>query len=129
MREALCMCCSDITRYKRKVSEVSVKINLLQRILSVQRIDVKEYEEFRRKYRHRLFILQNDSTHFHFMCGECLKADRSELKIKEDQLREVLGKVFFLISKTHDESIYHNTLRLLQGDYPITYNCLVRMWH
>lgn len=63
------------------------------------------------------------------MCGECRKAKTNELSIKEDQLRELLWKVFFLIYSTGDERLYHNTLRILQGDYPITYRNLEQLWY
>ena len=125
--EALCMCCSDLTRYKRKKEEVSNKINLLERIVSYQRIDNKQYNEFKKKYHH--LILYNESTHCHFMCGVCRKVNDIELRLIEDHLRNLLWKVFFLIYTQGDEELYYNTLRLLQGDYPIIYNSLKRLWY
>lgn len=129
MQEALCMCCSDITRYKRKSQEVSNKIRLLKGVITCQNINNEEYKEFERKFHHKIYILQNDKMHCHFMCGECRKAKTNELSIKEDQLRELLWKVFFLIYSTGDERLYHNTLRILQGDYPITYRNLEQLWY
>lgn len=127
--ETLCMCCSDLTRYRRRENEVSNKINLLERIVSCQSIDNRQYEEFRKEYHHKIFILYNDSSHLYFKCGMCRKVNESDLRLKEDQLRNILWKVFFLIYKQGDEELYHNTLRLLQGNYPITLNSLKRLWY
>ena len=128
-KEALCMCCNDLTRYKRKSDDVSRKNDLLKRVVSNQSIDEEQYKVFRKKYQNLIYILQNDSTHLHLMCGACDKVNNSEIRLKEDQLRELLWKVFFLIYKQGDDELYHCTLRLLQGDYPITYVSLERLWY
>lgn len=126
--ETLCMCCSDIARYKRKVRETSNKIRLLENVISCQNIDEEEYKKFERKIHCRIYILQNDRMHCHFMCGEC-RLKTNELNVEEDRLRKLLWKVFFLTYSTGDEKLYHNTLRILQGDYPITYKSLEQLWY
>ncbi|WP_370845684.1 hypothetical protein [Eubacterium sp.] len=128
MQNALCMCCSDYCRYCRKRNEVTEKVNLLTRIVHIQDINVEEYRKFRSKYSKEIHIIQMDSIHLHFMCGVCRKVNSNDIKIKEDQLRNLLWKVFFLIYTSEDELLYSNTLRILQGDYPITYRNLKRVW-
>jgi hypothetical protein len=126
--EALCLCCSDLIHYRRKVEEISEKINLLRRISYNQSIDYRKYNEFKMKFHQRFFVLQNDSTHCDFICGKCRKIN-NELSLMEDQLRNILWKVFFLIYSFEDESLYHNTLNILRGDYPITFYNLEELWY
>lgn len=125
-----CVVCSDIRRFNSEVSRVENKIRNLQATLSRFKINENEKEEWINKHHYDLQnIIANDAKNIHFMCGACYKANLSLMYNAEDRLREILITVFFVICKNNDESLYSATLRTLQGDYPITYKILERLYY
>lgn len=128
-RHAICMCCNDATRFKTAVAKVNNKNRILSNMISRFAVDKKKFSVWINLYRRSLFIIQNDAKHIHFMCGTCFYVNESEMTGAETKLRETLYIVFYIVYYFGDETIYHETLRLLQGDYPITYHSLEKLWH
>ena len=125
-----CSVCSDKRRFELNENDLDVRIRKLQDILNRHKINDEEYSEFLKKEgRNYLLLINHDRIHNHFMCGKCLRANTSLFEAKENHLKKLICKLFFLVYKEANYEVCHNTLRIIQGDYPIICDGLRRLWY
>lgn len=106
-QQTLCLCCSDLKRYQQALDSVRRITTILR-----QRIPpgTKECQDFE--------PLALDGHHIHFMCGQCHQVG-NELPYAELGLKKLLRQA--AMAAKDDNTLYHETLRLLQGEFPVTY--------
>ena len=126
---AHCTICNDIKHFNSKVNDAKRIANNIKSILlkygSIHTLEMYEGEHMRHNF-------DFDHQHQHFMCGECMKANKQSLVNAELEIVDHLLRFVMLVKK--DKSAintmdYHDILRNLQGYYPGMYRALEREWN
>ncbi len=122
----MCSVCNDFKKYKMYLNQAKrIRMNLEQIVPSNATVDTRTIGRS---------VINEFTEHrnTHFMCGQCMKTNKIDLKNEEDKITNLIIKFIGIIYASSDKSEFENEyfqiLRNLRGDYPKMAHNLEQFW-
>lgn len=136
MFNAHCLVCSDKNSFRSKVFSIKNVENRLLNLISIylRKIDCKKLEvpnEISKKVR---YGVSNEHSHSHLMCGHCHEVDENSLRRLDETIHQSLSVICTILkddrlTKDEKNELYHKSLQIFRGNYPISYRFLERYYN
>lgn len=136
MFNAHCLVCSDKNSFRSKVFSIKNVENRILNLISIylRKIGCKKLEvpnEISKKVR---YGVSNENSHVHLMCGHCHEVDENSLRRLDETIHQSLSVICTILkddrlTKDEKNELYHKSLQLFRGNYPISYRFLERYYH
>ncbi len=124
--QMMCSVCSDLKKYKMYVNQAKLIRNNLEQIVPLNAtVDTSDIG--------RSVISEfTEHKNAHFMCGQCMKVNKNDLKNEEDKITKLVVKFLAIAYASNDKSKldndYYQILRNLRGNYPKIAHNLEQRW-
>lgn len=136
MLNAHCLVCSDKNSFRGKVFSLE---NVQRRVLELislyeRKLNSRNIEVPRDISREVLHGVSNEHNHHHMMCGHCPQVDSNKIKRIDDKIHQGLAVICTILNNEElDENdknnLYHASLQIFRGHYPMSYRFLERYYH